>query len=127
VARAEGEGSLNLPDLYAEMIRLSGLLDDALNYLGRQTKEFAEAEADYRHAKARAWVEAPKGTVPEREAWVNGVTADQRKRRDLADGMRQAGLEAVRSRRAQLSALQTISNAHREEAALARTGPEMAA
>lgn len=108
-------------------MRLSKLLDDALSYLGRQVREYADAEQTYRQAKARAWVEAPAGTVPEREAHVNGLTAEERRAKDLAEGMRQAALEAVRSRRAQISALQTLANQRREEAAFARTGPEVAA
>lgn len=116
---------MNAAEITDEMIRLSRLLDDALSYLSRQVKEYAEAEHAYRMGKAKAWLESPAGTVPERESFVNGVTADLRKPRDLADGMRQAALEAVRSRRAQLSALQTAANAHREEAGLARYGPEL--
>lgn len=111
-------------DLTTEMLRLSKLLDDALAYLRRSSEEYAEAEAIYRVAKAKAWIETPTGTVAEREARINGATAGLRQKRDLADGMRQAALEAVRSRRAQLSALQTIANANREEAVLARTGPQ---
>lgn len=114
---------MNLPELTAELLRLSALLDDALGYLRRSTVEYAEAEHAYREAKARAWIEVPPGTVAEREARINGATAGLRKTRDLADGMRHAAIEAVRSRRAQLSAIQTLSNAHREEAALARTEP----
>ena len=115
---------VNLPEMTTELLRLSKLLDDALAYLRRATEEYAETEHAYREAKARAWIEVPTGTVPEREAHVNGATAQLRKRRDLAEGMKQAALEAVRSRRAQLSAIQTLANAHREEAALARTGPQ---
>jgi hypothetical protein len=40
--------------------------------------------------------------------------------------MRQAALEAVRSRRAQVSMTQTLLNADREEMAFSRTGPEAA-
>ena len=105
-----------------EMRRLSRLLDQGLAALRDQSRELAEAEREYRRAKALAWVEAPAGTVPEREAWVNGHTAELRYARDLADGVRQAALEAVRSRRTQVSALQTLLNADREEAAFARTG-----
>jgi hypothetical protein len=114
---------VNLPEMTTEMLRLSKLLDDALAYLRRSTEEYAEAEHAYRLSKATAWVDAPAGTVAEREARINGATAGLRKQRDLAEGMKQAALEAVRSRRAQLSAIQTLSNAHREEAALARTEP----
>lgn len=114
-------------EVAAEMRRLSMLLDEGLKFLREQGREFAEAEAEYRKAKALAWLHAPTGTVPEREAWVGGHTADDRKRRDLADVMRQAALEAVRSRRGQISALQTLLNAEQEEMKVARTGPEMAA
>lgn len=114
---------MNLPDLTAELLRLSKLLDDALGYLRRSTEQYADAEHVYRLEKARAWIETPAGTVAEREAAVNGATAKLRRDRDLAEGMKQAGLEAVRSRRAQLSALQTLAGAYREEAMLARTGP----
>lgn len=110
-------------ELIAEAMRLSGLLDDALSYLRRQTVEYASSENAYRKAKAEAWLKCPSGTVPEREAAVNAAVADQRQVRDLADGMRQAALEAVRSRRAQISALQSMLNAQKAEADFARTGP----
>lgn len=112
---------MNLVEANSEMRRLAQLLDDALGFLKRQTREYAEAEAAYRKLKAEAWLTVPAGTVPEREAHVNGATADTRLKRDLADGMRTAALEAVRSRRAQLSALQTLLNAHQEEAKFSRT------
>ena len=104
-----------------ELLRLSRLLDSGLQALRDQATEYADAESDYRQAKARAWLQAPDGTVPEREAWCNGHTAVERRRRDLADGMRQAALEAVRSRRGQISALQSLMNAHRAEAEFDRT------
>lgn len=106
-------------------MRLSRLLDSGLTALRDQATEFAEAEREYRRGKGQAWLVAPEGTVAVREAWVNENTADLRYRRDLAEGMRQAALEAVRSRRAQISALQTWLNAEKEEAAFARTGPNL--
>lgn len=109
-----------------EFARLSAQLEQALTGLKDQVREYAEAEHAYRKAKAAAWLTSPKGTVPEREAWVNGETAEQRRRRDLADGLRQGALEAVRSRRQQISALQSRFAAHREEAGIARYGPEAA-
>lgn len=115
---------MNLHDVPEEMARLSRLLDQGLTALRDQARELADAEHDYRLAKAQAWMAAPAGTVPEREAWVNGETAKARSRRDLADGLRGAAVEAVRSRRTQVSALQSLLAAHREEAAFARTGPE---
>lgn len=100
-------------------------LDDALATLRAQTEERVDAERAYRLAKAKAWLQAPEGTVPEREAWVNGQTAELRHRRDLADGLAKGALEAVRYFRQRLSAWQTLTTATREEAALARTGPEV--
>jgi hypothetical protein len=51
------------------------------------------------------------------------LVGDLRHRRDLADGQRLAALEACRSRRTQLSALQSLLAAHKSEADFARTGP----
>lgn len=114
-----------LTELANEMVRLSRLLDQGLQAMRDQAHEYANAEHDYRKATAEAWLLVPAGTVPEREAWVQGHTAVERRRRDLADGIRSAAVESVRSRRAQISSLQTISNAHRAEIDMARTGPGM--
>lgn len=110
-----------------EMRRLSGHVDDGVKALIRHGREYAEHEHAYRLAKARAWTSAPEGTVPQREAWVNAHTAGERKARDLAEALRQAALEALRSRRAQLSAWQSLLAAHREEAGMASYGPETSA
>lgn len=116
------------PDEIAdEMARLSRLLDGGLAMLREQAVALADAEATYRRAKARAWVEAPDGTAAAKAAYVDGITADLRRERDIADGVRLAALEAVRSRRTQVSALQSLLAAHRAEAEFARTGPEWAA
>jgi hypothetical protein len=110
-------------EMAEEMKRLSRLLDGGLAALRDQARELADAEQEYRQAKATAWLTAPEGTVPERDAWVNGSVAAQRHRRDLAEGMRQAALEDVRARRTQVSALQSLLAAERAEAEFARVGP----
>lgn len=110
----------------AELRRLSALLDDALGYLRRQVAELAEAENVYRKARARSWVQVDRAaTAREKEDAVNAATADARERRDLADGMRQAALEAVRSRRQQISAWQSLMNAMRAEADALNFGPQV--
>jgi hypothetical protein len=120
---------VNFADTFAEVQRLSGLIDEGLAALRTQAHAVAEAEHTYRHSKARAWLEAPrvvagqKITAGEREAWVDAATADQRRDRDMADGLRAAALEAVRSRRTQLSAIQSLLAADRAEAEFSRTGP----
>ena len=112
-----------LETLTAEAMRLVTLLDKGLAALRDATVAFAEAEHEYREKKAMAYLETESGTVAEREAHVYALVGDFRRRRDLADGQRLAALESVRSRRGQLSAIQTLISAHKSEADFARTGP----
>ena len=110
----------DLETLTAEAWRLSQLLDKGLAALREAGVAYAEAEHQYRSAKAMAYLETESGTVAEREANVYAIMGEHRRTRDLADGQKVAALEAVRSRRAQLSALQTLIAAHRAEVELAR-------
>lgn len=120
---------LDLSEAAAEMHRLSDLLDKGLEALRTFAVQAAQAEKLYRHEKAQAWVETEheragrKLTAVEREAMVNSTTADARYARDIAAGMERAALESVRSRRAQVSAWQSLLGAERAEAEFARTGP----
>lgn len=116
-----------------ELRRLSGNIDKGIEQMRLQSTALADAEHAYRLGKAQAWGSCPhdhedrRMTVPEREAWVQAETAGLRHTRDLADGQLRAAQEAVRARRAQLSAMQSLLAAHREEASFARTGPEWTA
>lgn len=124
---------LDRAEVAAEMSRLSHLIDGGITLLRDQPRAVAEAEAVYRKAKAEAWVQVKaatsgeKITAAELSARVDAATADLRRERDIAAGLEKALYEAARSRRAQISALQSLLAAEREEAAFARTGPEMAA
>ena len=111
---------MDLEALTAEAWRLSQLLDKGIMALRDAAVAYAEAEHEYRSQNAMAYLETESGTVAEREAHVYALVGDFRRRRDLADGQKLAALEAVRSRRAQLSAVQSILSAHRAEAELAR-------
>lgn len=111
---------MDLEHLTAEAWRLSQLLDKGIAALREAGVAYAEAEHAYRSAKAMAYLETESGTVAEREAHVYAIMGEHRRTRDLADGQKVAALEAVRSRRAQLSALQTLISAHRAEVELAR-------
>lgn len=117
---------VTLDELAEEMRRLSGLLDKAISVLRDASSEHAECEHSYRLARGSAWaITAGKGmVVPEREAEVDSMTADARRARDLAQALERSALEAIRARRQQLSALQSLMAASREEAALVRTGPQ---
>lgn len=126
-----------VPEMYAQAMHFSTLIDQGCAAMREFAEQYANAEATYRKAIAEAWIRCPNDdpsvrsgerewTAARREAWVNAQCADLRKERDIAEAMKQAALESVRSRRAQLSAVQTFANAHREEAAFVRTGPSAA-
>jgi hypothetical protein len=114
---------MDLVTLTAEANRLSALLDKGIMALRDAAIAYAQAEHAYRERKSMAYLETESGTVAEREAHVYAIMGDYRLRRDLADGERTACLEAVRSRRTQLSAIQSLLAAHKSEADFARTGP----
>ena len=114
---------MDLETLTAEALRLSQLLDNGIAALREAGVAYAEAEHTYRASSAMAYLATESGTVAEREAHVYALVGEHRRSRDLADGQRVATLEAVRSRRTQLSALQSLLAAHRSEADFARTGP----
>jgi hypothetical protein len=107
----------------AEMRRLSRLIEQGIVAMVDQSQALAEAENEYRKARAAAWLTVEDGTAAFREAQVDGVTADLRMRRDLAEGMRRAAIEAVRSRQQQLSAWQTVARAQKAELELSGFGP----
>lgn len=109
-----------LSDMITEARRLSSLIDRGVDALRSSAAELAQAENEYRKARAAAWVAAEGSLAREIEANVDALTADLRMGRDLAEGQRQAALEALRSRRTQLSALQSILSASRSEMELAR-------
>jgi hypothetical protein len=111
---------MDLATLTAEAWRLSQLLDRGVAALTAAGVAFAEAEHAYRSAKAMAYLETESGTVAEREAHVYALVGELARDRDLADGQKVAALEAVRSRRAQLSAIQSVLAAYRAESELAR-------
>lgn len=113
---------MNTLDIADDMRRLSGLLDEALTGLIEWTHKEAEAERDYRKALAKAWVRL-EGPQKQREVLAHAECADDKYAALLAAGMSRAALEAVRSKRSQISALQSLSNAYKSEADFARTGP----
>jgi len=106
---------LTLTELATECRRLSDKIDAGVNSLNTSARQSAEAEREYRKQKAQAWTLHGDGTAKEREARVDAATADLRYARDLAEAGRQAALEALRSRRQQLSAAQTLVSALKSE------------
>jgi hypothetical protein len=113
----------SMAELIAEMNRLSTLLDKGLGELYRAAVKSAEADVEYKVSYSTAILEAEGGTVSEREAWAHKATQDQRLKFKLAEALLLSAQEAVRSRRQQISACQSVANAMRAEAEFARTGP----
>lgn len=115
---------MTLAEMTDEMLRLSKKIDAGVAEMVNAGEHLAVAEHQYRKARAVAWSEAKGANVPQREAWVDADTADQRLERDRAENSRRAAIEAVKARQGQLSALQTLMSAHRAEAEFVRTGPQ---
>lgn len=109
--------------LMKEMWRLSDEIEAGLTHLREVSHAYAVAEHEYRQARSHAWMKT-HGTVSDREAQVEIRCGNQRHERDLTDNLRTAAMEVLRSRRAQLSALQSLMGAMRAEAEFVRTGPD---
>ena len=115
---------------------LVGRLDTAISNLEKAMEDFPDAsdiwserERIYRKAKSEAFLRSSGRNKEEREAnaeecrFGDETLSDIRYRRDLAEGLKVAALENQRSRRAILSAIQSLSNLSRVEAEFARTSP----
>lgn len=105
-------------ELVEQMLTISKRLDASHDLLTAASADYADADAAWHKARSHAYLQA-EGTVAERTALQELATNTERRTMQLADGVRTAALESVRSLRAQLSALQSISNAVRSEAELA--------
>lgn len=111
-------------EMQVEMIRLSGLINSGIDSMREGAERAARAEMEYRKGRAQAWVSTDSNLLAaHRLAEVDARTAELRYERDLAEDMRVTAREAVRARRAQLSALQSLMSAHRAEAEFTRTQP----
>lgn len=110
--------------------RLCAEVDQWTAELWEHATSLDRAEEAYRKKIGEVWADAPPGDVrkggmsePERKAWVESRTAEARRVRDRHQALKEAALEVVRSKRAKLSALQSIVAYHREEMGLAKYGP----
>jgi hypothetical protein len=112
--------------LVTMMVEAGRNLEEAQTELVNHTHAASRAERRYRQAKATAYI-ASTGTVGEREALVAKACDEEFYAAHLAEGLVKASLESVRSRRAILSSLQSISASVKAEAELLKYGPESAA
>jgi len=99
-----------------EARRLRDLLGNGLTAFREQSVASAEAERDYRKAKAEAWTRrAGEGLAAERQARVDADTADLRYVRDLADALAKSARLAVQVRLSELDFLRSEFAALRED------------
>lgn len=108
--------------VWERMERLDVLLNQALKEVRERSVEAAKLDSEYRRQWAEKYLCA-EGTVKEREIEADRATAGLRERAKVAAALEKSATEALRTFRQQLSAMQTLAGAHREEAAFARTGP----
>jgi hypothetical protein len=110
-------------DLNKELIRVSSELRAANDRLSLAGRDWAQAEYDYRLAKAKAYAQVRESNVkliaPEKEALADSFAAEAQRVRNIADSERNAAGLAVRSLIGQLSALQSIAASVRSEMDLA--------
>lgn len=104
--------------LEMELVRLSGLLEDATAEFKERATEEARLESAYRKAKAVAYLSAT-GPVAERQAQVDKVCNEDQGKFYHARALKDAQTELLRSLRAQLDAWRTIAASHRAETELA--------
>lgn len=105
---------ITLGELAALIVDTIGEMEADIAVLEERSVAAATADRGYRQNRATAYL-ATSGTVGERESSVEQLTADLRHAAKLAEDLKVAALEAVRCRRAKLSALQTLANAMRAE------------
>lgn len=119
-------------ELVVELGRLSRQLDAANDYLRVASKDYANAEDAYRMAKARHQLDARGAleeqgrrgiTVDDCRAHVDLLTSRERVQAHLTEALLNAARESVRSKIAQLSALQSVAAAIRGELELSRRAP----
>lgn len=130
------------PSLTAErfeerLAELSAALDSAHAEHYRRAKASGVAETEHEKAKARYKLKkaaaflAAEGTVPEKDATAELACAEDLEAVAEAAGKRveekelcESALAAIFSRRAKISALQSLMAAYKEEGAFERTGPK---
>lgn len=116
--------SLTPTELVEMMLQASNDIDAQQKLL--EAALHAEAKA-HRHlivAEASAWREVKGPNREYRTAMVNERVQAERYTYEVAVAESKVALEGVRNERQKLSALQSAANSIKEEAALARTGPD---
>lgn len=113
---------LDTNQLTEKLIKIMRALDEATTELEERTIEAAQSRHTYNLAKARAFIklepkdsEGKTKTVQAKEAEVTLLCDHEQRECYLAESMRDAVLERVRTLRCDLSAIQSVGAALRAE------------
>ena len=115
---------MNAAELNVQLLEAASAVREAQADLEQRVRDFAKAERQYRLAKSTAFLSAEGRNATEREAKAEAAVNELRYQRDLAEGLKVSALEAVRTYRGLVSAVQTLARLYEQEAAFDRTGPQ---
>lgn len=113
---------VTLVEIEQEIMRFSRLLDAGLAKLRDTAKEYAAADVAYKRKYSESFLKADGAGIQREQVAASESLAEREAVKHL-EGLNVAALEAVRSRRTQISALMTLLAAHKAEAEFSRVGP----
>lgn len=111
---------LTVPQLIDMLVERDKLVAEAHAELGRWIDRAANDDATYRREKAKAILTSDASNAQQREAEADLECWQLRARAKISESMKDSAMELIRSRRTQLTAVQTALNAVKEEASFAR-------
>jgi len=117
-------GDLTPAQLNEWLLTLSKELGDALDECRQAAAAAARADTNYKRAWSHAFLQA-EGPVRAREVMADAETLDEREQAKTSEARSRSADLAVRSRMAQLNALQSVSASVRQEHRWGQTGPEV--
>lgn len=94
--------------ILTEGARFSKLIDEALAEYKKWLHKASIAEKAYTVAKQEAWTMAEGKTVAQRQAWVDDFIVAEKLDLNIAESGAKINLEALRSRRQQMSYVQSL-------------------
>ena len=101
--------TLTTLDVETEIERLSAQLEDATTEFANISDEAAEAELNYKLARAKHYLTADGPNQTHRDAAALLRSEDEYRRHQIAEGRLRAQSELLRTLRARLDALRTLA------------------
>lgn len=111
---------LTVPQLIGMLHERDALLSEAHRELGRMIEDAVQKDSEYRRSKAVVILRSEQRNAQQREAETDLECWRLRAKAKIAEGLKDAQMELVKSRRTQVTAIQSALNAVREEASAVR-------